>query len=169
MKYAIKVPFGEDYLYVTETDEYNLAVVKTYDTQEEAEERARLWSNSTVVEYTEVERLQTKKQAIKEELYDKVKMEMFKASSALEGIDYDKIPGTIKNMDHEQLQDYAWWLYKRVGVLERERKFSKVSRVEVIGPEKREYVRYFKDNEYMDWDLQDDDRTLKIFIEQDDE
>ena len=75
-----------------------------------------------------------------------------------------EVPGTIKNLTHEELQEYAWWLYKRVGVLERERKFSKVSRVEVIGPEKREYVRYFKDNEYMDWDLQDDDRTLKIFI-----
>ena len=80
-----------------------------------------------------------------------------------------EIPRTIKNMDHEQLQEYAWWLYKRVGVLERERKFSKVSRVEVIGKEGREYVRYFKDNEYMDWDLQDDDRTLKIFIEKNDE
>jgi len=80
-----------------------------------------------------------------------------------------EIPGTIKNMPLEQLQEYTWFLYKRVGVLERERKFSKVSRVEVIGPEKREYVRYFKDDEYMDWDLQDDDRTLKIFIEKDDE
>jgi len=76
----------------------------------------------------------------------------------------DKVPGTIKNMDHEQLQGYAWFLFKRVGELERERKFSKISRVEVIGPEKREYVRYFKDNEYMDHDIQDDDRTLKIFI-----
>ena len=117
----------------------------------------------------EIKELRAKKQAIKEELYDKVKMEMFKASSALEGIEYGKIPGTIKNMDHEQLEEYAWWLYKRVGVLERERKFSKISRVEVIGPEKREYVRYFKDNEYMDWDLQDDGRTLKIFIEKNDE
>ena len=35
----------------------------------------------------EIKELRTKKQAIKEELYDKVKMEMFKASSALEGID----------------------------------------------------------------------------------
>ena len=76
----------------------------------------------------------------------------------------DKIPGTIKNMSHEQLEEYAWWLYKRVSVLERERKFSKISRLEVIGPEKREYVRYFTDNEYMDHDIQDDDRTLKIFI-----
>jgi len=117
----------------------------------------------------EIEALREKKQTIKEELYEKVKMEMFKASSKLEGIDYDKIPGTIKNLTHEQLQDYAWWLYRRVGVLERERKFSKVSRVEVIGPEKREYVRYFNEEEYMDWDLQDDDRTLKIFIEKNDE
>jgi len=75
-----------------------------------------------------------------------------------------EVPGTIKNMSHEQLEEYAWWLYKRVGVLERERKFSKVSRVEVIGPKEREYVRYFNEEEYMDWDLQDDDRTLKIFI-----
>ena len=37
----------------------------------------------------EEERLRTKKKAIKEELYDAVKMEMFKASSALEGIDYE--------------------------------------------------------------------------------
>lgn len=117
----------------------------------------------------EIKELRTKKQAIKEELYDTVKMEMFKASSKLEGIEYDKIPGTIKNLTHEELQGYAWWLYKRVGVLERERKFLKISRVEVIGPEKREYVRYFTDNEYMDHDIQDDDRTLKIFIEKDDE
>ena len=114
----------------------------------------------------EIEELRAKKQAIKEELYDAVKMEMFEASSKLEGIEYDKIPGTIKNLTHEELQEYAWWLYRRVGVLERERKFSKVSRVEVIGKEGREYVRYFTDNEYMDWDLQDDDRTLKIFIEE---
>ena len=37
----------------------------------------------------EIEKLRAKKQAIKEELYDKVKMEMFKASSKLEGIDYE--------------------------------------------------------------------------------
>jgi len=79
---------------------------------------------------------------------------------------WPEVPGTIKNMTYEELQKYAWWLYKRVGVLERERKFSKISRVEVIGKEGREYVRYFTDNEYMDWDLQDDYRTLKIFIEE---
>jgi hypothetical protein len=75
-----------------------------------------------------------------------------------------EIPGTIKNLTYEELQEYAWWLFKRVGELERERKFSKVSRVEVIGPESREYVRYFKKGEFMYYGLQDDDRTLKVFI-----
>ena len=79
------------------------------------------------------------------------------------------VPGTIKNLTHKELQNYAWWLYKELGKLERERKFSKVSRVEVIGKEGREYVRYFKDSEFMYYGLQDDDRTLKIFIEKDDE
>ena len=37
----------------------------------------------------EIEELRAKKQAIKEALYDKLKMEMFKASSKLEGIDYE--------------------------------------------------------------------------------
>ena len=49
------------------------------------------------------------------------------------------------------------------------RKYSrmeKVNRFEVIGPEGREYVRYFKDEEFiMNYGLQDDDRTLKVFIE----
>ena len=43
--------------------------------------------------------------------------------------------------------------------------FKNVSRVEVIGPDGREYVRYFKDNESMHYMLQDDNRTLKIFID----
>ena len=77
----------------------------------------------------------------------------------------NEVPGTIKNMTHEQLQEYAWWLVKRVGELERERKFTKVSRLEVIGPEGREYVRYFKKGEFMSHDIQDDDRTLKVFID----
>ena len=68
-------------------------------------------------------------------------------------------------MEHEALQEYAWWLFKRVGELERERKFSKVSRLEVIGPEGREYVRYFNEGEFMSHSLQDDDRTLKVFID----
>ena len=76
-----------------------------------------------------------------------------------------KVPGTIKNMTHEQLQEYAWWLFKRVGELERERKFTKVSRLEVIGSEGREYVRYFEKGEFMSHSLQDDDRTLKVFID----
>ena len=42
---------------------------------------------------------------------------------------------------------------------------EQVSRVEVIGPDGREYVRYFEPEEWMHVMLQDDDRTLKIFIE----
>ena len=44
-------------------------------------------------------------------------------------------------------------------------KFKDVSRVEVIGPDGREYVRYFKDDEWMHYMIQDEGRTLKIFIE----
>lgn len=77
----------------------------------------------------------------------------------------NEIPGSIKNLPLEQLQELAWSWYKTMSQLERERKFSKVSRLEVIGPEGREYVRYFEDEEFMHYMLQDDNRTLKIFIE----
>ena len=43
--------------------------------------------------------------------------------------------------------------------------FANVNRLEVIGPQGREYVRYFKDDEYMKYMIQDEGRTLKIFIE----
>ena len=43
--------------------------------------------------------------------------------------------------------------------------FDGVNRLEVIGPQGREYVRYFKDDEYMKYMIQDEGRTLKIFIE----
>ena len=109
MKYAIKVPIDDGWLYVTETDTNGNLVAKTFDTREEAEALKKsidyLGSDalSQVVEYhvdpfgnrilkltqEEIEELRIKKQAIKEELYDKVKMEMFKASSKLEGIDYE--------------------------------------------------------------------------------
>lgn len=44
-------------------------------------------------------------------------------------------------------------------------KEDKISRVEVIGSDGREYVRYFKEDEFMYYDIQDEERTLKIFIE----
>ena len=109
MKYAIKVPIDDGWLYVTETDTNGNLVAKTFDTREEAEALKKSidyldsGALSQVVEYhvdpfgnrilkltqEEIEELRIKKQAIKEELYDKVKMEMFKASSKLEGIDYE--------------------------------------------------------------------------------
>mgnify|MGYP000055836922 CR=1 FL=1 len=52
----------------------------------------------------------------------------------------DNIPGTITNLSLEQLQEVSWAWYKALARLERERKFSKVSRLEVIGPDGREYV-----------------------------
>lgn len=76
-----------------------------------------------------------------------------------------EIPGTITRLSREDLEVYAWFLYKNMCELERERKFSKVSRLEAIGPDGREYVRYFEPEEFMHYMLQDDDRTLKIFIE----
>jgi len=79
----------------------------------------------------------------------------------------DKIPNSITKLNLEQLQELAWSWYKTMSQLERERKFSAVSRVEVIGKNGREYTRYFDDEEFMYIDLQDDDRTLKIFIEDD--
>jgi hypothetical protein len=143
MKYAIKVPVDDGWLYVTETDTNGNLVAKTFDTREEAEafeaDAFNFNSLSQVVEYQEIlvdtlteeeiEELRTKKQAIKEELYDKVKMKMFKESSKLEGIDYDKI-----------------------------------SRVEVIDETGRGYIRYLKDDEHVRYAVQDDGRTLKIFI-----
>lgn len=104
MKYAIKVPVDDGWLYVTEPDLDGNPVVMTYDTFEEAElVNFNVWGGSgkgKVVEYNEdptdkltqeeIKELRAKKQAIKEELYEKVNVEMFKASSALEGIDYEE-------------------------------------------------------------------------------
>lgn len=51
-------------------------------------------------------------------------------------------------------------------ILRKYNRMEKVNRFEVIGPEGREYVRYFKDEEFIaNYGLQDDDRTLKVFIE----
>ena len=41
----------------------------------------------------------------------------------------------------------------------------KVTRVEVIGKDGREYVRYLEKDERCVYQLQDDGRTLKLFIE----
>jgi len=146
MKYAIKLWVDDGWMYVTETGTNGNPVVVTYDTREQAEAvNFGVWGNQgEVVEYQkdpfgnptykltdeEIEELRIKKQTIKEELYDKVKMEMFKASSELEGIDYDK-----------------------------------VNRIEVIDDTGRGYIKYLKGDEKVRYELQDDNRTLKIFID----
>lgn len=131
MKYAIKLPIdidASDWLYLTNPDEDGNPVVVTFDTKEMAESvNFGVWSNyGRVVEYKEpkaktgnifidasnlvddlsneeIEELRAKKQAIKEELYDKVKMEMFKASSKLEGIDYELPYSTRKEAADEKI------------------------------------------------------------------
>ena len=40
-----------------------------------------------------------------------------------------------------------------------------VTRLEVIGPNGRDFVRYLKDDEEFNYSVQDDGRTLKIFID----
>ena len=42
---------------------------------------------------------------------------------------------------------------------------TNISRVEVIGPDGREYVRYFEEDEFMHFMIQDEGQTLKLFIE----
>ena len=50
-KYAVKVPFEEDYIFVTKDGPEGLAIV-LYDTREEAEQQAKIWNgNGVVVEY----------------------------------------------------------------------------------------------------------------------
>lgn len=42
---------------------------------------------------------------------------------------------------------------------------EKITRIEVIGPDGREYVRYLKEDEHPYYMLQDDGHTLKMVIE----
>lgn len=41
-----------------------------------------------------------------------------------------------------------------------------VTRIEIIGPDGREYVRYLEESEWSHYSLQDEGQTLKVFIEQ---
>ena len=45
-----------------------------------------------------------------------------------------------------------------------EEKLGKVNRLEVIDETGRGYVRYFKEGEHLQYQFQDDDQTLKIFV-----
>ena len=50
MKYAIKVPFEDDGLYVTETDADGNPTIVTYDTREEAEQvNSTVWEGKGIV------------------------------------------------------------------------------------------------------------------------
>lgn len=41
-----------------------------------------------------------------------------------------------------------------------------VTRIEIIGPDGREYVRYLEEDEWTHYSLQDEGQTLKVFIEE---
>lgn len=43
-------------------------------------------------------------------------------------------------------------------------KLAKVNRLEVIDEDGRSYTRYFKEGERLQYQFQDDDQTLKIFV-----
>jgi len=44
-------------------------------------------------------------------------------------------------------------------------KLAKVNRLEVIDKDGRSYTRYFKTGEHLQYQFQDDDQTLKIFVD----
>lgn len=75
------------------------------------------------------------------------------------------IPNSIKNADRETLEKLAWGWYKMVCDLERQVDCKYVTRVEVIDDAGRAYVKYLKEGEGIKYSLQDDDRTLKVFID----
>ena len=101
MKYAIKIPLEEGWLFVTEFKKDGRRDIAIYDTFEKAQEaNVLVWSGrGEIIEFKEdptdrlsdeeIEELRAKKEKIKEELYNDVKIEMFKASSKLEGINYE--------------------------------------------------------------------------------
>lgn len=77
-----------------------------------------------------------------------------------------EIPGSIKNADRETLEKLAWGWYQMVCDLERQIDCRDVTRVEVIDGTGRGYVQYLHDEQYAWLSFQDDNRTLKVFIQE---
>lgn len=75
------------------------------------------------------------------------------------------IPNSIKNADRETLEKLAWGWYKMVCDLERQVDCKYVTRVEVIDDNGRSYVKYLNDDQFAWLSFQDDNRTLKVFIQ----
>ena len=44
---------------------------------------------------------------------------------------------------------------------------KKINRIEVITSEGRDYVKYFDTDQIVEFSFQDDDKTLKIFLSED--
>lgn len=77
------------------------------------------------------------------------------------------IPNSIKNADRETLEKLAWGWYQMVCDLERQVNCKQVSRVEVIDETGRGYVKYLNEDQHAWLSFQDDNQTLKVFIERD--
>jgi len=60
--------------------------------------------------------------------------------------------------------DGTWTVSKKPDEVQFLEEPEKITRLEVIGPDGREYVRYFESGESMDYMIQDDGQTLKIII-----
>jgi hypothetical protein len=56
-------------------------------------------------------------------------------------------------------------IHNAIGDGEDYRKMSRVNRFEVIDKDGRSYIKYLDENEGIKYSLQDDDRTLKVFID----
>jgi len=56
-------------------------------------------------------------------------------------------------------------IHNAIGDGEDYQAMRRVNRLEVIDDEGREYTKYLKDDDRVRYELQDDDRTLKVFID----
>ena len=75
------------------------------------------------------------------------------------------IPDSIKNCDRDTLEKLAWGWYKDLCDMERKANCKLVNRVEVIDENGRGYVKYLDAEQFAWLCYQDDGRTLKVFIE----
>jgi hypothetical protein len=65
-------------------------------------------------------------------------------------------------------QTMIWFAIAVMSILllvKRKRKMNKIDRIEIIDETGRVYVRRLSENEWLEYSLQDDSRTLKMFID----
>ena len=75
------------------------------------------------------------------------------------------IPSSIKNLDRDTLEKFAWGWYNQLREMEKNANCKLVTRVEVIDGHGRSYVNHLEDDEFAWLSYQDDGKTLKVFID----